>query len=88
MIEEKDIFIYNLGTVFIIDQVLFADQDRISAVYTKNADKIPKFTLGGESSVAGPSTERPALDLDVTTPAFEETNPPVRSTAGQLVILE
>lgn len=88
VIEEKDIFVYNLGTVFVIDRVLFADQDQISDVYAKNADKLVPFTLGGNSKAPEPSTERPAVDADVTTPAVEELNAPVKSTGGQLVIIE
>ena len=43
---ESDIFIYNLGTVFVVDRVLFVDQSMISDVLGKHADKIPSFAAG------------------------------------------
>ncbi len=92
VIEEADIFIYNLGTVFVIDRVLFASQERISQVLAKNADRIPSFGLSGTDG-APPSSSSSGM-----TNAAEESQTLVvdllaeltttESTAGKLVIRE
>ena len=68
------------------DRVLFADQDQISEVYVKNADKFATFAF----DTTEPSSERPTEDslADVTTPSFEELDAPTKSSGGQLVIIE
>ena len=62
VIEESDIFIYNLGTVFVIDRVLFVSQERISQVLAKNADRIPSFAFAGPdgATVSSSSSFSPA----------------------------
>lgn len=82
VVEEADIFIYNLGTVFVIDRVLFASQERISQVLAKNADRIPSFGLDGVAS--GPAVdESQTLVVDL----LDELTT-TQSTAGKLVIRE
>lgn len=54
VIQESDIFIYNLGTVFVIDRVLFSSQERIGEVLSKHSHKIPSF---GGSSVNAPAPD-------------------------------
>ena len=61
VIREADVFIYNLGTVFIIDRVLFADGERINKVLAAHADDIPSF---GVTSPAG--STRPVAGTDGT----------------------
>lgn len=56
VIEESDIFIYNLGTVFVIDRVLFASQERIGQVLAKNADRIPSFGWTGPDGAGEETT--------------------------------
>lgn len=100
VIEESDIFIYNLGTVFVIDRVLFASHERISQVLAKNADRIPSFGLtgpdGAASSLSGETNNQKPLE---TTAAVVEESTVVldllaelaantESTAGKLVIRE
>lgn len=86
IIEEADIFIYNLGTVFVIDRVLFASQERISQVLAKNADRIPSFGLTGMDGalLAGPAVdESQTLVVDLL-----DELATTQSTAGKLVIRE
>lgn len=86
IIEEADIFIYNLGTVFVIDRVLFASQERISQVLAKNADRIPSFGLAGMDGalLAGPAVdESQTLVVDLL-----DELATTQSTAGKLVIRE
>jgi hypothetical protein len=97
IIEEADIFIYNLGTVFVIDRVLFASQERISQVLTKNADRIPSFGLSGTDG-APPSSSSSSSSAMTHNNAAEESQTLVvdllaeltttESTAGKLVIRE
>ena len=69
VIEESDIFVYNLGTVFIVDRVLFASSERISQVLAKHADSIPSFAAGhqdpatGKPAVSGVDTSTVVVDL-------------------------
>lgn len=63
VIQESDIFIYNLGTVFVVDRVLFASQERIGQVLTKHADTIPSFGAGHQ--VVG--TAKPVVVEDTST---------------------
>ena len=81
VIEESDIFIYNLGTVFVIDRVLFASQERIGQVLAKNADRIPSFGWTGPDGAGEEETTVQGLDELTTTTSTE-------STAGKLVIRE
>lgn len=97
IIEEADIFIYNLGTVFVIDRVLFASHERISQVLTKNADRIPSFGLSGTDG-APPSSFSSSSSAMTHHNAAEESQTLVvdllaeltttESTAGKLVIRE
>lgn len=75
IIQESDIFIYNLGTVFVIDRVLFVDQERIGQVLAKNADRIPSFGLVQPDGV------------DVTKPV-DPLLASTESTAGKFVVRE
>ncbi|XP_046652352.1 uncharacterized protein LOC124343179 [Daphnia pulicaria] len=100
IIEEADIFIYNLGTVFVIDRVLFASQERISQVLTKNADRIPSFGLSGTDGAPPSSSSSSSSSSSAMTHnnAAEESQTLVvdllaeltttESTAGKLVIRE
>ena len=81
VIEESDIFIYNFGTVFVIDRVLFASQERIGQVLAKNADRIPSFGWTGPDGAREEETTVQGLDELATTTSTE-------STAGKLVIRE
>lgn len=98
IIEEADIFIYNLGTVFVIDRVLFASHERISQVLTKNADRIPSFGLSGTDGAPPSSSSSSSSSAMTHHNAAEESQTLVvdllaeltttESTAGKLVIRE
>jgi hypothetical protein len=93
IIEEADIFIYNLGTVFVIDRVLFASQERISQVLAKNADRIPSFSLSGtdgatSSSSSGMMNAVPAEESQTLVVDLLAELTTTESTAGKLVIRE
>lgn len=77
VILESDIFIYNLGTVFVIDRVLFVSQERIGQVLAKNADRIPSFGL----------IEPDGATLG-TTAVIDSASSSTESTPGKLVIRE
>ena len=63
VIQESDIFIYNLGTVFVIDRVLFSSQERIGEVLSKHSHKIPSF--GGSSVNAPAEPEHSTVVIDL-----------------------
>lgn len=88
VIQESDIFIYNLGTVFVIDRVLFVDQERIGQVLAKNADRIPSFGLVQPDGVASSSDAGKPVDP----PKSQDSSPFVEevteSTAGKFVVRE
>ena len=95
VILEKDIFIYNLGTVFIIDRVLFVNQERISQVLSKNAERLPSFAGITESSV-GSNTEKTettsesSLVIDLVAELLSGTVKPTeqpKRTPGQFVVV-
>lgn len=84
VILESDIFIYNLGTVFVIDRVLFVSQERIGQVLAKNADRIPSFGL----IEPGGATSDVSIKPDATTAIDMLDSATTESTAGKLVIRE
>lgn len=92
IIEESDIFIYNLGTVFVIDRVLFVDHERISQVLSKNADRIPSFGFvgpDGASSVSGDGQKTSDIkDATTAVDLLAELTGSTESTAGKLVVRE
>lgn len=95
VILEKDIFIYNLGTVFIIDRVLFVNQERISQVLAKNAERLPSFAGITESSVASnteksETTSESSLVIDLVAELLSGTAKPTeqpKRTPGQFVVV-
>lgn len=54
---ESDVFIYNLGTVFVIDQPLFVSSDMIYQVLEKHASELTPFgSFGGSDGSGVPSS--------------------------------
>jgi hypothetical protein len=84
----------------VIDRVLFASQERISQVLTKNADRIPSFGLSGTDGAPPSSSSSSSSSSSAMTHnnAAEESQTLVvdllaeltttESTAGKLVIRE
>merc|ERR1712137_241266 len=63
VVQEADVFIYNLGNIFIIDDVLSVDPQRVRQVLLKHADKFPSLSDGDQLPVDGEESATVVVDL-------------------------